>query len=65
VLTWNVMPGPLPALRLGTLICHKPFEEFVLVFMYDPDALDLATLSEADQIAAIRAAVGDETWPSS
>jgi 2,4-dichlorophenol 6-monooxygenase len=24
VLTWNVMPGPLPPLRLGTLICHKP-----------------------------------------
>jgi 2,4-dichlorophenol 6-monooxygenase len=30
VLTWNVMPGPLPPLRLGTLICHKPFTEFVL-----------------------------------
>jgi 2,4-dichlorophenol 6-monooxygenase len=36
VLTWNVMPGPLPPLRLGTLICHKPFTEFVLAFMYDP-----------------------------
>jgi 2,4-dichlorophenol 6-monooxygenase len=35
VLTWNVMPGPLPPLRLGTLICHKPFTEFVLAFMYD------------------------------
>jgi 2,4-dichlorophenol 6-monooxygenase len=37
VLIWNVMPGPLPPLRLGTLICHKPFTEFVLVFMYDPN----------------------------
>ena len=37
VLTWNVMPGPLPPLRLGTLICHKPFTEFVLAFMYDPE----------------------------
>src|SRR5580658_788535 len=36
VLTWNVMPGPLPPLRLGTLICHRPFTEFVLAFMYDP-----------------------------
>jgi 2,4-dichlorophenol 6-monooxygenase len=60
VLTWNVMPGPLAPLRLGTLICHKPFEEFVLVFMYDPDTLDLATITEAEQIAAIRAAVGDD-----
>ena len=59
VLTWNVMPGPLPPLRLGTLICHKPFEEFVLAFTYDPAELDISTLSEADQIAKIRAAVGD------
>src|ERR1700745_26324 len=22
VLSWNVMPGPLPPLRLGTLLCH-------------------------------------------
>jgi len=59
VLTWNVMPGPLAPLRLGTLICHKPFEEFVLVFMYDPAELDLATLSDEEQIARVRAAVGD------
>ena len=60
VLIWNVMPGPHPPLRLGTLICHKPFDEFVLVFIYDPAELDLADLTEADQIARIRAAVGDE-----
>ncbi|MBC8090930.1 MAG: FAD-dependent monooxygenase [Pseudonocardia sp.] len=59
VLTWNVMPGPLLPLRLGTLICHKPFEEFVLSFLYDPAEVDLASMSEADQIAKVREAVGD------
>jgi 2,4-dichlorophenol 6-monooxygenase len=52
------MPGPLPPLRLGTLICHKPFDEFVLVFLYDPAELELAQLSESEQVARIRAAVG-------
>ncbi|QUQ63680.1 FAD-dependent monooxygenase [Kutzneria sp. CA-103260] len=61
VLTWNVMPGPLPPLRLGTLICHKPFTEFVLAIMYDPATQKLEDLTEAEQIAKIRAAVGDET----
>ena len=60
VLTWNLMPGPLPPLRLGTLICHKPFEEFVLAFIYDPAEFDLATMSPEAQIAMVRAAVGDE-----
>ena len=49
VLTWNVMPGPLPPLRLGTLICHKPFTEFVLAFMYDPEQVSLDTLG-ADEL---------------
>ncbi|HEX4221594.1 MAG TPA: FAD-dependent monooxygenase [Pseudonocardiaceae bacterium] len=61
VLTWNVMPGPLPPLRLGTLICHKPFEEFVLAFIYDPAECDLAAMSAQEQIAKVRAAVGDQT----
>ncbi|MFI9381890.1 FAD-dependent monooxygenase [Kutzneria sp. NPDC052558] len=60
VLTWNVMPGPLPPLRLGTLICHKPFTEFVLAIMYDPATQKLTDLTEADQIARVRAAVGDD-----
>ncbi len=60
VLTWNLMPGPLPPLRLGTLICHKPFEEFVLAFIYDPAERDLATMTEDEQIAMVRAAVGDD-----
>jgi len=60
VLTWNVMPGPLPPLRLGTLICHKPFTEFVLAVMYDPARQKLEDLTAADQIAMVRAAVGDD-----
>lgn len=60
VLTWNVMPGPLPPLRLGTLICHKPFTEFVLVFMYDPAHDDLDERTVDDLVARVRALVGDD-----
>jgi 2,4-dichlorophenol 6-monooxygenase len=63
VLTWNVMPGPLPALRLGTLICHRPFTEFVLVTMYDPAEVDLTALSEDDMVRLVRSAVGDDAVP--
>jgi 2,4-dichlorophenol 6-monooxygenase len=58
VLVWNVAPGPLPPLRLGTLICHKPFTEFVLSFLYDPAQLSLADLSVEEQVRMVRAAVG-------
>jgi 2,4-dichlorophenol 6-monooxygenase len=60
VLTWNVMPGPLPPLRLGTLICHKPFTEFVLAFMYDPEQVSLDTLGADELHGRIRAFVGDD-----
>src|SRR5207302_8771728 len=60
VLTWNVMPGPLPPLRLGTLICHKPFEEFVLAFMYDPKQVSLDTLGADELHRRIRAFVGED-----
>jgi 2,4-dichlorophenol 6-monooxygenase len=60
VLTWNVMPGPLPPLRLGTLICHRPFTEFVLVTMYDPAEDDLTALSEEEMVRLVRLAVGDD-----
>jgi 2,4-dichlorophenol 6-monooxygenase len=63
VLTWNVMPGPLPPLRLGTLICHRPFTEFVLVTMYDPAEVDLTALSEDDMVRLVRTAVGDDAVP--
>src|ERR1700756_2198381 len=60
VLAWNVMPGPLPPLRLGTLICHKRYTEFVLAFMFDPDELELPELTEDDLLQRIRAAVGED-----
>jgi 2,4-dichlorophenol 6-monooxygenase len=60
VLTWNVMPGPLPPLRLGTLICHKPFTEFVLAFMYDPAQVSLDALSASELHSRITALVGEE-----
>ncbi|HKT01804.1 MAG TPA: FAD-dependent monooxygenase [Rugosimonospora sp.] len=60
VLVWNVMPGPLPPLRLGTLIVHKPFTEFVLGFTYDPTHDDLAELTSDDLVGRIRAAIGDD-----
>src|SRR5208282_6305635 len=57
VLTWNVLPGPLPPLRLGTLICHKPFTEFVLAFMYDPNEVSLDAMSIGELRERIRALV--------
>ena len=60
VLTWNVMPGPLPPLRLGTLICHKPFTEFVLAFMYDPAQVSLDAMSEGELTERIHALVGEK-----
>ena len=60
VLSWNVMPGPLLPLRLGTLICHKRYTEFVLAFMFDPDQMVLSELSEDHLLQRIRAAVGED-----
>src|SRR5260370_5867399 len=60
VLTWNVMPGPLPPLRLGTMICHKPFTEFVLAFMYDPDEVSLDALGTDELKRKIGAFVGED-----
>ena len=59
VLTWNVMPGPLPPLRLGTLICHKPFTEFVLAFMYDPQQTAVENISREELTERIDALVGE------
>jgi 2,4-dichlorophenol 6-monooxygenase len=60
VLSWNVMPGPMPPLRLGTLICHKRYTEFVLAFMFDPAHTVLSELSEQDLLQRIRAVVGED-----
>jgi 2,4-dichlorophenol 6-monooxygenase len=58
VLTWNVMPGPLAPLRLGTLICHKPFTEFVLAFLYDPEQTSPEAMGSAELASRIDAVVG-------
>jgi 2,4-dichlorophenol 6-monooxygenase len=57
VLVWNVMPGPLPPLRLGALICHRPFTEFVLAFTCDTAVEELG---EADLVRRVRLLVGDD-----
>src|ERR1700745_2665647 len=54
------MPGPLPPLRRGTLICHKPFTEFVLAFMYDPEQTSLETLGADELNRRISAFVGED-----
>jgi 2,4-dichlorophenol 6-monooxygenase len=59
VLTWNVMPGPLPPLRLGTLICHKPFTEFVLAFLYDAEQTTPEAMSQEELASRIDAVVGE------
>jgi 2,4-dichlorophenol 6-monooxygenase len=59
VLTWNVMPGPLPPLRLGTLICHKPYTEFVLAFLYDPEQTAAEDMSREELAGRIDALVGE------
>ena len=58
VLIWNVAPGPLPSMRLGTLICHKPFSEFVLVRSYDPTAIDISSWTLDDVRPMVEAVVG-------
>src|SRR6478752_1934682 len=55
VLSWNVMPGPMLPLRLGTLICHKRYTEFVLAFMFDPEETVLPELTGDDLLQRIRA----------
>jgi 2,4-dichlorophenol 6-monooxygenase len=53
------MPGPLPPLRLGTVICHKPFTEFVLVFLYDPETTAPEKMTAEELRARIDAVVGE------
>lgn len=60
VLAWNLAPGPLPTGRLGTLICHTPFTEFVLAINYDPDAVDPMQWDDAELSARVRAVIGED-----
>ncbi|MGU3432520.1 FAD-dependent monooxygenase [Actinomycetes bacterium M1A6_2h] len=60
VLTWSVAPGPLPPLRLGVLICHKPFTEFVLVNMYEPGTANVMAESREDLVRRVHAFIGND-----
>ncbi|MGB8389957.1 FAD-dependent monooxygenase, partial [Mycobacterium sp.] len=56
-LYWNASPGTDYWVGAGTLICHRPWYEWALVFMYDP-----ATTNFEDPDAAlsrVRQIVGD------
>lgn len=59
VVSWNVHPGPQPPLGLGTIICHDPFREFVLVRFFDPEKEDLAQMTDEEALAHMERAVGE------
>lgn len=59
VLVFNVHPGPLPPQRLGTLVCHHPFDEYILIRYYDPAKEDLAAMTAEDARAHVEAFVGE------
>lgn len=58
VLTWFMASPDADRPHLLTLICHKPFNEFVLVARYDPMVDDIATWSIDDVVPLVEAAVG-------
>ncbi len=58
VLTWFVPSGDTATLPLLTLICHKPFTEFVLVARYDPKADDISAWGIDRVRPFVEAAVG-------
>lgn len=58
VLTWFVPSGNDDPMKLLTLICHKPFNEFVLVVRYDPTISDISTWNLEDVRPYVEAAVG-------
>lgn len=58
VLTWFVPSEATAKLQLLTLICHKPFTEFVLVARYDPNADEISTWGIEQVRPYVEAAVG-------
>ncbi|MGU3292900.1 FAD-dependent monooxygenase [Williamsia sp. M5A3_1d] len=60
VLTWSVTPGPLPPLRRGVLICHRPFTEFVLVNIYEPGTDDVMAESHEELTRRVHAFIGND-----
>ncbi|HEY2704072.1 MAG TPA: FAD-dependent monooxygenase [Candidatus Dormibacteraeota bacterium] len=60
VLYWHAAPGTPFLTGAGTLICHRPWDEFVMVCSYDP-ATETIPHSDAFAVERIRQIVGDPT----
>jgi 2,4-dichlorophenol 6-monooxygenase len=60
VLYWHASPGTPFVTGAGTLICHKPWTEFVMVVSYDP-ATETIPHTEQFAVDRIRQIVGDST----
>ena len=60
VLYWHAAPGTPFLTGAGTLICHRPFDEFVMVCSSDP-ATGKIPHSEEFAVERIRQIVGDPT----
>ncbi|MCY1270962.1 2,4-dichlorophenol 6-monooxygenase [compost metagenome] len=62
VLYWMVQPGNDYWVGSGTFICVRPWDEWVMLFMYDP-AQGEPDLSEAAVIERARRVIGDADIP--
>ncbi len=62
VLYWMVQPGNDYWVGSGTFICVKPWNEWVMLYMYDP-AQGEPDLSEAAIIERARRVIGDDQIP--
>lgn len=60
VLYWNARPGTDYMTGAGTLICHRPWSEFVMTVIYDP-ATEIVPHTEEFATARLRQIVGDDT----
>ncbi|MBY4571748.1 2,4-dichlorophenol 6-monooxygenase [Gordonia sihwensis] len=62
VLFWTAQPGKDFWLGSGVFITVRPWNEWVLVFMYDPDTEEIDTSEEA-MLPRIYKAIGDDSIP--
>ncbi|HYT38633.1 MAG TPA: FAD-dependent monooxygenase, partial [Acidimicrobiia bacterium] len=60
VVYWHAAPGTPFLTGAGTLICHRPWDEFVMVCSYDP-ATETIPHSQEFAVERIRQIVGDPT----
>ncbi|MCW2983856.1 MAG: 2,4-dichlorophenol 6-monooxygenase [Conexibacter sp.] len=59
-LYWSSQPGTDYFIGAGTLICHKPWTEWVMVFMYNPET-DVIDESPEALAARVRKVIGDDS----